>query len=280
MRGAATGGAPPGLTVRASCRAETDPVVVRARQSFAIGREDAAGCLGAAEDYDAVLAACAKNVKVPRLPAASRRPRAHGVARGRWARSPPRAGWSCRSTSTPRPSELPHRRGRGVRGLAHAAASFFDKDNSPAIARALLDVLQAKLRSRALAQPAHGERTLVVGMEMAGGCMVAQFAALAASTHPELLELADFVCVDRIGARAPATLTRAAGTAARCGRRAGAIARALIPGAQRRKGSGTMQQLEGPGFITSRTPDSPVRPLPPRAPSRPTQAAARHRGVD
>ena len=56
-------------------------------------------------------------------------------------------------------------------------------------------------------------------METAGGMMASQLAATAAVTHPAFTELADFVYCRK-----------------------------------RKKGSGTCQQLEGPQFVTARTP--------------------------
>merc|ERR1719277_1994762 len=80
-----------------------------------------------------------------------------------------------------------------------------------------LDVIRAYFKPAAA-----GEKLLVVGMEMAGGVIVGQCAALAALTHPDMLEWCDFVYCRK-----------------------------------EKKKSGTNQQLEGPQFIVDRRPDSP-----------------------
>lgn len=100
----------------------------------------------------------------------------------------------------------------------NAATSLMDKHVATAFTRMILDVLESWFLGGDPSSP-----TLVVGVEMAGGVMVGQCAALAALTHAHLLDAFDFVYLRKT-----------------------------------RKSSGTMQQLEGPNHITSRTPSSPA----------------------
>merc|ERR1711862_813266 len=99
----------------------------------------------------------------------------------------------------------------------NAATNMLDKNVAAPIARMVLDVIEAKFKPAA-----EDKNLLVVGVEMAGGVMVGQTAAIAPLTHPKLTQWCDFVYCRKD-----------------------------------RKKTGTVQQLEGPGFIVDRTPDSP-----------------------
>eukprot|EP00446_Apocalathium_sp_SHHI-4_P040418 CAMPEP_0177339016 /NCGR_PEP_ID=MMETSP0368-20130122/25175_1 /TAXON_ID=447022 ORGANISM="Scrippsiella hangoei-like, Strain SHHI-4" /NCGR_SAMPLE_ID=MMETSP0368 /ASSEMBLY_ACC=CAM_ASM_000363 /LENGTH=241 /DNA_ID=CAMNT_0018800069 /DNA_START=58 /DNA_END=783 /DNA_ORIENTATION=+ len=99
----------------------------------------------------------------------------------------------------------------------NVATNMLDKQVAAPITRMTLDLIRHAFK------PPPGEKALVVGMEMAGGVMVGQCAALCGLTHPDMLEWCDFVYCRKD-----------------------------------RKTTGTVQQLEGPGFIVNRKPDSPA----------------------
>ena len=101
----------------------------------------------------------------------------------------------------------------------NAGTNFLDKRVAPVIARSLLDIIA----HRCTGTYTPDDRVLIVGMEVAGGMMVSQLAAIASVTHPVLTEMVDFVYCRK-----------------------------------RRKASGTCQQLEG-GVISAPRP----RPPPP-----------------
>jgi len=99
----------------------------------------------------------------------------------------------------------------------NVSTNMMDPVAAPSITRMVLDVMQARFR------PADGSKVFLVGMEMAGGIMVGQCAAMAPLTHPAITEWCEFVYCRKD-----------------------------------RKTSGTCQQLEGPTHITTRTPESPA----------------------
>lgn len=102
--------------------------------------------------------------------------------------------------------------------LLNAATSLLDKTVSMQISRMTLDVISANF------EPARqGEVIFVIGGEMGGGVMAGQCCAVAPLTHNYLLSRLDFAYMRK-----------------------------------QRKESGTLQQLEAPNHITSRTPESPA----------------------
>eukprot|EP00933_Yihiella_yeosuensis_P054497 TRINITY_DN5296_c0_g1_i1.p1 TRINITY_DN5296_c0_g1~~TRINITY_DN5296_c0_g1_i1.p1 ORF type:complete len:244 (-),score=49.31 TRINITY_DN5296_c0_g1_i1:185-916(-) len=150
----------------------------RARSSYAVPKEELEAVLTEKKDYEEVLAACARNVKM-----------------GPWT-----------ATS-----------GLILEYYLNAATNLLDKAIAAQCTRMTLDLIRARFK------PADGSTILVVGMEMAGGIMAGQCAALAPITHPDMLSWCDFVYCRKD-----------------------------------RKKSGTCQQLEGPNHITTRTPESPA----------------------
>ncbi|CAE8717014.1 unnamed protein product [Polarella glacialis] len=158
---------------------DVEKLVEKARSSCAMSGERLRAMLSEKSDYDKVLAACARNVKM-----------------GPW-----------KATS-----------GLTLEYYLNAATNMLDKEVAASITRMTLDVIRGCFR------PKDGSSLLVVGMEMAGGIMAGQCAALAPITHPDLLSWCDFVYCRK-----------------------------------ERKTSGTCQQLEGPNQITSRTPESPAQ---------------------
>jgi len=102
----------------------------------------------------------------------------------------------------------------------NAGTNFLDKMVAPTITRVLIDILADMCTKGGFTAD---NRALVVGMEVAGGIMASQIAAVAAVYRPEVVEKCDFVYCRK-----------------------------------KRKTSGTCQQLEGPQFITTRTAESPV----------------------
>jgi len=100
--------------------------------------------------------------------------------------------------------------------LLNAATSLLDKHVAAQITRMTLDVIAAFFKP-----PAEGEMLLAIGGEMGGGVMAGQCAAVASITHPSLLSWVDFAYMRKT-----------------------------------RKTSGTLQQIEAPNHITSRTADS------------------------
>jgi len=101
----------------------------------------------------------------------------------------------------------------------NVSTNMMDPGAATSIARMSLDVLQARFK------PDDGSKLYVVGMEMAGGVMVGQCAAVAPLTHPTISDWCEFVYCRKD-----------------------------------RKTSGTCQQLEAATHITDRKPDSdPVK---------------------
>jgi orotate phosphoribosyltransferase len=98
----------------------------------------------------------------------------------------------------------------------NAATSLLDKHAATPTTRMVLDLIQSRFCA-----PRAGRKLLVVGIEMAGGVMAGQCTAIVSMTHPQMMEQCDFVYCRKT-----------------------------------KKTSGTMQQLEGPSFITGRTPES------------------------
>jgi len=101
----------------------------------------------------------------------------------------------------------------------NVSTNMMDPAAAPSITRMCLDVLQARYK------PDDDSKLFVVGMEMAGGVMVGQCAAVAPFTHPSISDWCEFVYCRKD-----------------------------------RKTSGTCQQLEAATHITDRTPASdPVK---------------------
>merc|ERR1712166_967704 len=69
----------------------------------------------------------------------------------------------------------------------NVSTNMMDPVAAPSITRMILDVMQARFR------PADGSKVFLVGMEMAGGIMVGQCAAMAPLTHPSIIEWCEFV---------------------------------------------------------------------------------------
>lgn len=158
--------------------AEEEEAIQKARASCAVPREELKAALTRKEDFEEVLAACARNVKMGPFVATS---------------------------------------GLVLEYYLNAATNLLDKTVATACTRMVLDVIRARFR------PSAPDATLLVaGIEVAGGIMVGQCATLAAVTHPDMLSWCDFVYCRKS-----------------------------------RKSTGTVQQLEGPNHITSRTPESP-----------------------
>lgn len=161
---------------------EEPPAVAKARKSCAVAKDELMPVITVKEDYEEVLQACARNVKM-----------------GPWT-----------ATS-----------GVVLEYYLNASTNFLDKDVATGCTRLTLDLIKHRFRGLV----GEGEKLLVIGPDMAGGVMVGQCAALCKITHPDMLDWCDFVYMRK-----------------------------------ERKKSGTLQQLEGPNHITSRTPDSPVQP--------------------
>lgn len=87
---------------------------------------------------------------------------------------------------------------------------------------ALLDLLQYELVDNDDSEY-EVDPMVVVGMEIGGGCLVSQMAAAAAHTHPDVIEVVDFVYCRK-----------------------------------RQRKVGTCHRLEGARHITDRTSESPV----------------------
>ena len=104
--------------------------------------------------------------------------------------------------------------------LLNAATNLLDKSVAHQITRMTLDVLRARFVKRVAAG---GQPLLLVGGEVGGGVMVAQCAAAAAISHPDVASNCDFAYMRK-----------------------------------KRKTSGTLQQLEAPPHITARSPESPA----------------------
>eukprot|EP00930_Biecheleria_cincta_P025930 TRINITY_DN18377_c0_g1_i2.p1 TRINITY_DN18377_c0_g1~~TRINITY_DN18377_c0_g1_i2.p1 ORF type:complete len:214 (-),score=36.64 TRINITY_DN18377_c0_g1_i2:229-828(-) len=103
--------------------------------------------------------------------------------------------------------------------LLNAATSLLDKTVAVALTRMVLDVISTRFRPLVESS----EMMLVIGGEMGGGVMAAQCTAVAPLTHQAMLSWCDFAYMRK-----------------------------------HKKESGTMQQIEAPNHITSRTPDSPL----------------------
>lgn len=108
-----------------------------------------------------------------------------------------------------------------LRYYLNLSTNFMDTEISPIVVKCITKLL-LKLYDEIVAlgdfELQEGDKVIVVGMEVAGGMMVSQFAA---AGHPELNNKFDFVYMRK-----------------------------------ERKKSGTVQQLEGPKKITERTPES------------------------
>lgn len=98
----------------------------------------------------------------------------------------------------------------------NAITNFYDKTVAPLATRMLLDVIAAHFK------PEYSKKVLVVGMELVGGIVAGQSAALAPSHNPSMLEWCDFAYFRKF-----------------------------------RKTDGTLRQLEGPNHIGERTVESP-----------------------
>ena len=109
-----------------------------------------------------------------------------------------------------------------LRYYLNLSTNFMDTEISPIIVKVVtkfLLKLYDEIISHGSCQLREGDKVIVVGMEVAGGMMVSQFAS---TGNKELNSKFDFVYMRK-----------------------------------ERKKSGTAQQLEGPKWITERTPESP-----------------------
>ena len=149
----------------------------QARETCRIPKAELLEMLGHKEDYECVLDALARNIKMGPFTATS---------------------------------------GLVLEYLLNAATSLLDHTVAHVVTRMTLDVLQTRFC------PGRGESTvLVVGGEVGGGVMVGQCAAAASLSHPDVAAGFDFAYMRK-----------------------------------KKKSSGTLQQLEAPPHITSRTPTS------------------------
>jgi len=157
----------------------------RGRSTCALCRDKVLMMMTEKEDYEKVLDACVKNVKMGPFKATS------GV-------------------------ELEY--------LLNAATSLLDKTVAFKVTRMTLDVLLRhflRQHQRLVEVLANRETVLVIGGEVGGGVMVAQCTALAPVAHKDVVDCCDFAYMRK-----------------------------------EKKKSGTLQQMEAPNHITSRTPES------------------------
>lgn len=166
-----------GHPVPAWATALSASTIATARSSYRLHKDTLIDMLGCKDDYEKLLGACAKNVKMGPFTATS---------------------------------------GLELEYLLNAATNLMDHESAPVATRMALDVLWAHFLNGKIAD---GGKILVVGGEVGGGIMAAQCAAMAAVSHPDVGKRCDFAYMRK-----------------------------------KKKTSGTLQQLEAPNIITSRTP--------------------------
>ena len=160
--------------------------ITRGRSTCALPMNTLLKMITEKEDYEKVLAACVRNVKMGPFTASS---------------------------------------GLELEYLLNATTSLLDKTVAYNVTRMTLDVLLHHFlrQHKGLQEIVENRETvLVIGGEVGGGVMVAQCTALAPVAHKDVLDCCDFAYMRK-----------------------------------EKKKSGTLQQVEAPNHITTRTPKSP-----------------------